>query len=56
MPSVAINTEFLIGLYRRMLMVRRVEEHLAALAALAERKKLSALAESLRQRYPGRAL
>jgi ribulose-bisphosphate carboxylase large chain len=32
-----------------------IEEHLAALAALAQRKKLDALAEALRQRYPGRA-
>jgi ribulose 1,5-bisphosphate carboxylase large subunit-like protein len=29
------------------------EEHLAALAALAKREKLSALSEALRQRYPG---
>ena len=29
-------------------------EHLAALAALAERKNLSALSEALRQRYPGK--
>jgi ribulose-bisphosphate carboxylase large chain len=29
------------------------DEHLAALAALADRKKLSALSEALRQRYPG---
>jgi len=28
-------------------------EHLAALAALARRKNLSALTEALRQRYPG---
>jgi ribulose 1,5-bisphosphate carboxylase large subunit-like protein len=32
-----------------------IDEHLAALAALAQRKKLSALSEALRQRYPGKA-
>ena len=32
-----------------------VEEHLAALIGLAERKKLRALREALRQRYPERA-
>jgi ribulose 1,5-bisphosphate carboxylase large subunit-like protein len=31
-----------------------MEEHLAALAALAERKNLAALHEALRQRYPGK--
>ena len=31
-----------------------IDEHLAALAALAERKKLTALREALRQRYPGK--
>jgi ribulose-bisphosphate carboxylase large chain len=31
-----------------------MEEHLAALAALAERKNLAALREALRQRYPGK--
>ena len=31
-----------------------MEEHLAALAALAERKNLAALYEALRQRYPGK--
>ena len=31
-----------------------IDEHLAALAALAERKKLAALSEALRQRYPGK--
>ncbi|MFI5456993.1 MAG: RuBisCO large subunit C-terminal-like domain-containing protein [Isosphaerales bacterium] len=31
-----------------------MEEHLAALAALAERKDLAALREALRQRYPGK--
>jgi ribulose-bisphosphate carboxylase large chain len=31
-----------------------IEEHLAALAALAKRKNLSALYEALRQRYPGK--
>jgi hypothetical protein len=31
-----------------------MEEHLAALAALAERRHLAALREALRQRYPGR--
>ena len=31
-----------------------IEEHLAALAALAAREKLGPLLESLRQRYPGR--
>jgi ribulose-bisphosphate carboxylase large chain len=31
-----------------------MEEHLAALAALAERKNLTALREALRQRYPGK--
>ena len=31
-----------------------MDEHLAALAALAERKKLAALREALRQRYPGK--
>jgi pyruvate dehydrogenase E1 component alpha subunit len=36
LPSVATNTEFLIELYRRMLMVRRVEERLAALFADGE--------------------
>jgi hypothetical protein len=31
-----------------------IEEHLAALAALAQSKKLAALSEALRQRYPGK--
>ena len=31
-----------------------MEEHLAALAALAERRNLAALLEALRQRYPGK--
>jgi ribulose 1,5-bisphosphate carboxylase large subunit-like protein len=31
-----------------------IEEHLTALAALAQRKKLAALSEALRQRYPGK--
>jgi ribulose 1,5-bisphosphate carboxylase large subunit-like protein len=31
-----------------------IEQHLAALAAVAERKKLAALSEALRQRYPGK--
>ncbi len=31
-----------------------MEEHLAALAAVAQRKKLAALSEALRQRYPGK--
>ena len=31
-----------------------IDEHLAALAALAERKNLTALREALRQRYPGK--
>jgi ribulose-bisphosphate carboxylase large chain len=31
-----------------------VDEHLAALAALAERKSLTALREALKQRYPGK--
>ena len=31
-----------------------MDEHLAALAALAERKNLAALSEALRQRYPGK--
>ncbi len=31
-----------------------IDEHLSALAALAERKNLTALSESLRQRYPGK--
>ena len=31
-----------------------MDEHLTALAALAERKKLAALSEALRQRYPGK--
>ncbi|HEX3448766.1 MAG TPA: hypothetical protein VHS97_10965, partial [Isosphaeraceae bacterium] len=31
-----------------------MEDHLAALAALARRKKLAALGEALRQRYPGK--
>ena len=30
-----------------------IAEHLAALVALADRKKLAALSEALRQRYPG---
>jgi len=32
-----------------------MEDHLAALTALADRSGLSALREALRQRYPGRA-
>jgi hypothetical protein len=31
-----------------------IDEHLAALAALAERKNLTALREALKQRYPGK--
>jgi hypothetical protein len=32
-----------------------MEQHVTALAAVAERKSLKALREALRQRYPGRA-
>jgi hypothetical protein len=32
-----------------------MEQHVTALAAVAERKGLKALREALRQRYPGRA-
>jgi hypothetical protein len=32
-----------------------IDEHVRALAAIAERKQLKALREALRQRYPGMA-